>query len=126
MHHHITCKYINFRQNGVNRLLKSCPQIYLQDTASCISLQLPIAILKKIDYFRNPSSYNVHVNIFFTKIGLVDQSKQCTQTYLKKNYTLHDMQLNLRKIIYFTHASSYKRRTCVSIFSKIGLGISNY
>ena len=48
MHHRITCMYINFQQNWVCRSVKPCTQSYLHNIASCIDLQLPIVIWKKI------------------------------------------------------------------------------
>ena len=40
-----TYMYIHFQQNWVCRSVKPCTQIYLHNIASCIDLQLPIAIL---------------------------------------------------------------------------------
>ena len=48
MHHRITYMYINFQQNWVCRSVKPCTQSYLHNIASCIDLQLPIVIWKKI------------------------------------------------------------------------------
>ena len=48
MHHRITYIYINFQQNWVCRSVKPCTQSYLHNIASCIDLQLPIVIWKKI------------------------------------------------------------------------------
>ena len=50
MHYCITFMYINFQQTRVSRLdqSKPCTQIYLQIIATCINLQLPTVILKKM------------------------------------------------------------------------------
>ena len=40
--------YINFQQNWVCRSVKPCTQSYLHNIASCIDLQLPIVIWKKL------------------------------------------------------------------------------
>ena len=48
MHHRITYMYINFQQNWVCRSVKPCTQSYLHNIVSCIDLQLPIVIWKKI------------------------------------------------------------------------------
>ena len=48
MHHRTTYMYINFQQNWVCRSVKPCTQSYLHNIASCIDLQLPIVIWKKI------------------------------------------------------------------------------
>ena len=61
---------INLQQIGVcTDQSKPCAQIYLQIIASCINLQLPIVILKKNDYFKHVSSYNVHVYQFSGNSG---------------------------------------------------------
>ena len=52
MHHRVTyytCISISSKLWLVDQS-KPCTQIYLQIIASCINLQLPIVILKKIDY----------------------------------------------------------------------------
>ena len=48
MLHRITYMYINFQQNWVCRSVKPCTQSTLHNIASCIDLQLPIVIWKKL------------------------------------------------------------------------------
>ena len=55
MPHRITSIYINFQQNQYCRLVKIVLINLLQKHTDCISLQLPIVILKKIDYFKHAS-----------------------------------------------------------------------
>ena len=43
-----TYMYINFQQNWGCRSVKPCTQSYLHNIASCIDLQLPIVIWKKL------------------------------------------------------------------------------
>ena len=75
MHHHKTYMSINFQQNQVNRSVIS---VHTNLFASCISLQLPIVILKK-SIISDMCHRTRHVYQFFSKIGLVDQSKRCSQ-----------------------------------------------
>ena len=44
----ITYMYINFQQTRVSRSVQTVHKIYLQIIATCINLQLPIVILKKM------------------------------------------------------------------------------
>ena len=75
--------------------------------ASCINLQLPIAIFKN-----RPSQTCIIVKrtciSIFSKIGLVDQSKLCTQIYLQKFANCINLQLVIR--ILKNHAF----RTCTT------------
>ena len=43
-----TYMYIHFQQNWICRSVKPCTQSYLHNVASCIDLQLPIIIWKKL------------------------------------------------------------------------------
>ena len=59
----------------------------------------------------------------FSKIGLIDQSEPCTQMYLQKNRELHEFATTN---IFFLKNRHFQtciivKRTCISIFSKIGL-----
>ena len=47
MHHRMTYMYINFHLNRVSTSIKTVDTNLLQKIASCISLQLPIVIVKK-------------------------------------------------------------------------------
>ena len=64
MHYHKTYMYINFQQNRGCRSVKTVYTNLFAENCNCINLQLPIVIFKKIDYFRDASSLNVHVYQF--------------------------------------------------------------
>ena len=86
MHHRITYVYINFQQIRVNiDHSKRCTQIYLQIIASCIKLQLPIVILKKmiISEMHHRITY-LYINFQQNRVS-IDQSKPCTQAICKKS-----------------------------------------
>ena len=90
--------------------------------ASCINLQLPIVILKKIDYFRHVSSYTTYISIF-SKIGLVYPSKTVLTSIfakIRKLNTFATTNSNFEKNRLFQTCIIVKH-TCISIFSKIGL-----
>ena len=61
MHHRKTYMHINFQHNRVVDRSK-LHTIFLQKIASCINLQLPIVILKKINYF-SMKSMNAHTRL---------------------------------------------------------------
>ena len=69
MHHHQTYMCINFQQNQVETQVVTVLTSLIAKIASCINLQLPIVILKKINLFGYASSQNIHVYQFLTKSG---------------------------------------------------------
>ena len=94
MHHHKTYISIFSRIEFVDQS-KPCTQIYLQEIASCINLQLPIVILKKsiISDMRHLKLTCISI---FSKLGLVDQSKPCTLIYLQKVASCLNLQLPIQ------------------------------
>ena len=57
MHHHKTCMYINFQQNRVSRSAKTVhTNLSAKNGKLPKNLQLPIVILKTINYFKHASS----------------------------------------------------------------------
>ena len=58
----------------------------------------------------------------FSKIGLVDQSKPCAQIHLQKNCKLHKFATTNRNFLNrLFETCVIVKRTCKSIFSKLGL-----
>ena len=89
MRHHKTYMYINFQQTRVSRsVITVHTTLFVRKDASCINLQLPIVILKDRSFETCVIVKRTCISIF-SKLGLVDQSKQCTQIYLQKNCKLH-------------------------------------
>ena len=78
-----TCISI-FRKIGLKHESWPYSQVYSQKMASCINLQLPIIIFKNRLFQTCIIVKRTCISIF-SKIGLVDQSKPCTQIYLQKN-----------------------------------------
>ena len=93
---------IHFQQNWANRsvLLSRAHKCIRQKIASCINLQLPIAIFKNQPFQTCIIVKRTCISIF-SKIRLVDQSKLCTQIYFAK---FCNLQLEFRKITPFGHA----------------------
>ena len=86
--------YINFSKIELVDQLKPYTQTYLQIIASCINLQLLIVTLKKIDYVRYASSCNVKsCKSVFSKFGLLDQAKPCSQIYFQIITSCINLQL---------------------------------
>ena len=104
-HHRITYVYINFlKQIRVNiDQSKLCSQINLQIIASCINLQLPIVILKKLITLDVCQSITCMYTNFQKNRVSIDQSKSCTQSYLQKILSCINMQLTIQisKPIFF-------------------------
>ena len=76
--------YINFQQNRANRsVITVHTNVFAKKKASCMNLQLPIKFLKN-RLFQTCIIVKRTCLSIFSKIGLVDQSKPCTQVYLEK------------------------------------------
>ena len=89
MHHRIAYMYINFQRNRVSvDQSKLCTQSYLQNIVSCINLQLAIRLLKP-NFFQTCIIGQPTCISIFSKIGLVVQSKPCTQSV----WVYRDVQL---------------------------------
>ena len=87
--------YINFQQNRANRSVITVHPMYSPKIASCINLQLPIAIFKNRPFQTCIIVKRTCISIF-SKIGLVDQSQLCTQIYLQKFANCLNLQLAIR------------------------------
>ena len=89
----------NFQQNHVSRPTcvhqNRAHKIICKKIASCINLQLPIVILENRLFQTCVIVKRTCISIF-SKIGLVDQSKPCTQIYLQKIANYINLQLAIR------------------------------
>ena len=96
MRNHKTYMYINFQQNRVKtQVMTVLTSIFAKKIASCINLQLPIIIFKN-RRFQTCIIVKSTCTSIFSKIGLVDQSKPCTQIYLQKIANCINLQLAIR------------------------------
>ena len=91
---HMTLFEICVQQNWVGRTDKPCTQIYLLKNCKLQAFATTNGNIEKINYFRHSSSYITYMYIDFQQIGLVDQSKPCTQIYMQKNRKLHKSATN--------------------------------
>ena len=102
MHYRIRYMQVKYQLNRDKRFVKT---VNTKNKLNCINLQLPIAIFKNRPF---PTCIILkHTCILiFSKIGLVDQSKLCTQIYLQKFAICINLQLAIRisKITPFGHA----------------------
>ena len=89
-----TCISI-FSKIGLKHNSWPCLQVYSQKIASCINLQLRIIIFKN-RLFQTCIIVKRTCTSIFSKIGLVDQSKPCTQIYLQKIANCINLQLAIR------------------------------
>ena len=88
--------YINFQQNRANRsVITVHTNVFAKKIASYINLQLPIAIFKDRPFQTCIIVKRTCISIF-SKIGLVDQSKLCTQIYFQKFANCINLQLAIR------------------------------
>ena len=125
MHHRITCMYFNFQENRVSRsvktvrtniLAKNC-NLHTFATTNRPSLFFLNRLLKTCILIKR-----ICMRIC-GKIRFVDQSKPCTQNYLQKIASCINLKL---PIVIFLKNRLFQtcvivKRTCMSIFSKIGL-----
>ena len=113
--------YINFQQNGANRSVNRAHKCIRQKIASCINLQLPIAIFKNRPFQTCIIVKRTCISIF-NKIGLVDQSKLCTQIYLQKfaNYINLQLAIRISKNHAFRTCTTRPSRTFRPILRSIG------
>ena len=86
--------YINFQQNRANRsvIIVHINVFAKKKIASCINLLLPKEFLKN-RLFQTCIIVKRTCITIFSKIGLVDQSKPCTQIYLQKFLICINLQL---------------------------------
>ena len=88
--------YINFQQNRVKtQVMTVLTSLFAKKIASCINLQLRIIIFKN-RLFQTCIIVKRTCTSIFSKIGLVDQSKPCTQIYLQKIANCINLQLAIR------------------------------
>ena len=90
-----TYMYVIFWQNRVSRSVITVHTNIFAEMASCINLQLPILILEKI-YFWTCIIIKRTCTLIFSKIGLVEQSKPCTQICLQNIANYINLQLAIR------------------------------
>ena len=116
-----TCISI-FSKIGLKHKSWPCLQVYSQKkNASCINLQLRIIIFKN-RLFQTCIIVKRTCTSIFSKIGLVDLSKPCTQVYLQIFANCINLQLAIR--ILKNHAfrtCTTPSRTFRPILSSIGL-----
>ena len=121
MHHRITYMCINFQQNWVSRPVKIvCTNIFANICKLHKFATIPIIFFNQLlqaCIIKKRTCISI-----VSKIGFVEQSKPCTQIYLQKIASC----LNLQPPIVFFLNRLFETcvivtRTCISIFSKLGL-----
>ena len=80
MHYRIRYMHVKYQLNRDKRFFKT---VNTKNKLNCMNLQLPIAIFKNRPFQTCIIVKRTCISIF-SKIGLVDQSKLCTQIYLQK------------------------------------------
>ena len=103
-----TYMHIHFQQNWVCRSVKPCTQTYLHNIASCIDLQLPIVIWKKIiildmHHHKTYMCINFQQNRVETQVVTVLTSLFAKKLQLHKFATTNNIFF---KFDSFRHASS--------------------
>ena len=92
MHYRIRYMQVKYQLNREKRFVKT---VNTKNKLNCINLQLPIAIFKNRPFQTCIIVKRTCISIF-SKIGLVDQSKLCTQIYLQKLANCINLQLAIR------------------------------
>ena len=83
---------VKYQLNRDKRFVKT---VNTKNKLNCINLQLPIAIFKNRPFQTCIIVKRTCISIF-SKIGLVDQSKLCTQIYLQNLASCINLQLAIR------------------------------
>ena len=103
MLHRITCMYINFQQTRISRSVTNRAQVRkLHKFATTDSK------------FTNHQLFQICINVqrtcisIFSIIGLVEQSKLCTQMYLQKIVSCINLQLAIK------NSKNHAFRTCTT------------
>ena len=84
--------HVKYQLNRDKRFVKT---VNTKNKLNCMNLQLPIAIFKNRPFQTCIIVKRTCISIF-SKIGLVDQSKLCTQIYLQKFANCINLQLAIR------------------------------
>ena len=92
MHYRIRYMHVKYQLNQDKRFVKT---VNTKNKLNCMNLQLPIAIFKNRP-FQTWIIVKCTCISIFSKIGLVDQSKLCTQIYLQKFANCINLQLAIR------------------------------
>ena len=93
MHYCIRYTHVKYQLNRDKWFVKTANT--QKNKLNCINLQLAIRIKKKTLFFDMHHREKGTCISIFNKIGLVDQSKPCTNLFVKK-IKLHKMQLAIR------------------------------
>ena len=96
MHHHITYMYINFQQNRANRSVITVHTNVFAKNRKLHEFATTNIFFLKIRHFQTCIIVKRTCISIFSKIGLVDQSKTCTQIYLQKFLNCNNLQLAIR------------------------------
>ena len=99
--------YINFQQNWVNRSVKPCAQMYLPKNRIFHYFATTNRRFSKSSLSDIRHHYHTCTS-FFSKIGLINQSKPCTQIYLPRNANCINLQLAIRI------SKNHEFRTCTT------------
>ena len=113
-----TCISI-FSKLGLVGQSKPCTLIYLQKIPSCINLQLPIVILKE-SILLNMHHHETYMYINFQQ-NLVNRSNRAHKCFRKKRKLHKFATANSIFLNRLFQTCIIVKRTCISIFSKIGL-----
>ena len=118
MHYRIRYMQVKYQLNRDKRFVKN---VNTKNKLNCINLHLPIAIFKNRCFQTCIIVKRTCISIF-SKIGLVDQPKLHTNLFAKNK--LNCINLHLPIAIFKNRCFQtciIVKRTCISIFSKIGL-----
>ena len=118
MHYRIRYMQVKYQLNRDKRFVKT---VNTKNKLNCINLQLPITIFKNRPFQTCIIVKRICI-LIFSKIGLVDQSKLCTQIYLQKFSSCINLQIAI--IISKNHAfrtCTTPSRTFRPIWRSIGL-----
>ena len=109
-----TYMYIHFQQDCVCRSVKPCTQSYLHNIASCIDLQLPIVIWKKI-IILDVHHHKTYMCINFQQNRVETQVATVLTSLFAKNASCINLQLPIIFFENFALSDMHHRRTYMHI-----------
>ena len=97
MQHHKTYMYINFQQNRINRSVITVHTNVFRKKCKLYKFATTNSNFLKNRLFQTCIIVKRTCISIFSNIGFVDQSKTCTQIYLRKNRKLHKFATTILK-----------------------------
>ena len=115
--------YINFQQNWVSRSVKTVRTNIFAKNSKLYKFATILIILFLKSITSDMHHHKTYMYVIFSKIGLIGQSKPCTQIYWPKNANCINLQLAIFLVGFISsktkNRNSHKFATTISNFEEI-------